>query len=259
MAHPLEGVDVFLFDVFGTVVDWQNSVAQELRTKHYDGMLELDWIAFAQEWRKGYITNTKRIAQGGEGPGNIDTLHRQILDSLLARPEWEALGKLWDEEKRKEVNLVWHQLSGWKDTTLGLYALKRHAIIGTLSNGNVRLLVDMAKYADLPWDVVFSGELLGSYKPNPKVYLSALSHLSLADAPEKVALVAAHIYDLRSAASHGYKTVYIPRETEDIDMRDDLKRHEVKSKADGGEVDLVVNSFEELAEVVAKVKRSKLL
>ncbi|GJE89332.1 hypothetical protein PsYK624_054310 [Phanerochaete sordida] len=111
-----------------------------------------------------------RIAEGGEVPRDIDVLHRQILDGMLAKPEWEALGKMWGEEMRREVNLVWHRLNGWPDTTPGLYALKKHAIVGTLSNGNMRLLVDVAKHADLPWDVVFSGELLGSYKPNPQVY-----------------------------------------------------------------------------------------
>lgn len=89
---------------------------------------------------------------------------------------------------------------------------------------------------------------------NPKVYTSALTHLSLAHAPHKVALVASHIYDLRAAAALGYTTVYVPRATEDIDMRDDLKRHEVRDKAHGGEVDVLVQSFEELARVVANAK-----
>lgn len=72
----------------------------------------------------------KRIAAGGEGSTNIDELHRQVchvfkplgysfiyllqklLDSMLASPKWEALSKMWDEDKRKEVNLVWHRLHG---------------------------------------------------------------------------------------------------------------------------------------------------
>lgn len=105
---------------------------------------------------------------------------------------------------------------------------------------------------------MFSGELLGSYKPcvttfakseailaydatrTPKVYLGAIHHLSVP--PEKCAMVAAHIFDLRAAASHGMKTVYVRRVTEDINVRDS-----VKSKKEGGEVDVVVDSFEELA------------
>ena len=118
-----------------------------------------------------------------------------------------------------------------------------------------------AKHADLPWDIVFSGELLGSYKPsvviscldytpatdgahrNPKVYLGAIHHLSLP--PEKCAMVAAHLWDLKAAAAHGMRTVYVPRPTDDAEDRDG-----VKNKAEGGEVDVVVSSLEELAAIV---------
>lgn len=124
-------------------------------------------------------------------------------------------------------------------------------------------MFDQAKYADLPWDFVFTGELLGSYKPyvlpfrtfgirindrivyprDPKVYLSAMHHLSLT--PEKCVMVAAHIYDLRAAASLGMKTVYVRRVTEDID-----ERELVRIKSEGGEVDLIVDSLLELADIM---------
>ena len=84
---------------------------------------------------------------------------------------------------------------------------------------------------------------------NPHVYLNALHHLSLSSAPHRCALVAAHIYDLRAAAKHGYKTVYVRRPTEDVDVRDS-----VKSKAEGGEVDLVVDSLEDLAHLAGLAK-----
>lgn len=56
-------------------------------------------------------------------------------------------------------------------------------------------------------------------------------------------MVAAHLHDLQAAATHGIKTIYIPR--------DDDKRgkNDVKAKKDGGEVDVVVNSFLELAKL----------
>ena len=78
---------------------------------------------------------------------------------------------------------------------------------------------------------------------NPKVYLGAIHHLNVT--PEKCAMVAAHLYDLQAAASHGMKTVYVRRPTEDVDLQ-----AEVKSKHDGGEVDVVVDSFEEIAALI---------
>ncbi|KAI0638746.1 haloacid dehalogenase [Trametes polyzona] len=241
MAEPLQGVEAYVFDVFGTVVDWYGSVTRALEA--FTGSQDEDWGSFTQEWREGYRKYTARVAAGGQGSNNVDIMHREILDDMLASPRWKHLAAGWDNNMREEMVHFWHKLDGWSDSSKGLYALKKKAVIGTLSNGNVRLLVNMAKHADLPWDVVFSGELLGSYKPNPKVYLGALHHLSVP--PEKCALVAAHIHDLRAAASHGMKTVYVRRPTEDVGVQDS-----VKSKSQGGEVDAVVDSFEELAALI---------
>jgi FMN phosphatase YigB (HAD superfamily) len=65
-------------------------------------------------------------------------------------------------------------------------------------------------------------------------------------------MVAAHIHDLRAAGSLGMTTIYVRRPNEDagaINLNLD-----VKSKEDGGEVDCVVDSFVELAEILAHVQ-----
>ncbi|KAJ7616080.1 haloacid dehalogenase [Roridomyces roridus] len=242
---PLDGVQALLFDVFGTVVDWRGSVIKELEETGRKYGIEGNWAEFAQTWRTGYLVNTRRIAEGGAGASSVDVMHREILDEILATPEWKKLGDPLGPEERAHLNLSWHRLRGWPDTVEGLYALKKQLIIATLSNGNIRLLVDMAKFADLPWDTVFSAELFQSFKPNPKVYLGAAAHLSLP--PENCAMVAAHIYDLRAAAALGFKTVYIRRAGEG---GPDIKMEDIKSKADGGEVDVVVDSFVELARIL---------
>jgi hypothetical protein len=58
-------------------------------------------------------------------------------------------------------------------------------------------------------------------------------------------MVAAHLFDLRAAAKCGLKTIYIPRPDEDRPAEEEVG--EVKSKADGGEVDIVAKDFIELA------------
>ncbi|KDQ51369.1 hypothetical protein JAAARDRAFT_62584 [Jaapia argillacea MUCL 33604] len=234
--------EALLFDVFGTVVDWHGSITEELRSRS-KGRVE-DWADFAAEWRAGYGRMTQDIAKGGNGPLNVDIMHREILDDMLKSAKWSHLSSLWNEEELQDLNLAWHRLHGWADSSEGLYALKKRYMICTLSNGNVRLLADMAKFANLPWDVIFSGELLGSYKPNPKTCLGAAHHLSIP--PSRCAMVAAHIYDLRAAASHGMKTIYVRRPTEDTAEI----REQVKSKAEGGDVDIVVDSFLELATIL---------
>ncbi|TFK33727.1 haloacid dehalogenase [Crucibulum laeve] len=244
-------IEALIFDVFGTVVDWRSTVTRELKKLGERHAATTDWGKFAQEWRVGYLQHTRRIAAGGTGSFNVDIMHREILESMLNSEYWSNIGSIWSEETRNDLNMVWHRLDGWPDATSGLYALKKHTIVASLSNGNVRLLVDMAKHADLPWDAVFSAELFQAYKPNPNAYLSALRHLSIP--PERAAMVAAHIYDLRAAGGLGMQTVYVPRPNEEGDPS--VKPEEVKSKKDGGEVDWVVGSFEELAQVVERVNK----
>lgn len=95
--------------------------------------------------------------------------------------------------------------------------------------------------------VHFSGtypHFLDPSNRNPKLYHGAAKYLSLPTS--KCAMVAAHIWDLRAAASCGYKTVYVRRETED----NAEFRNNVKSKKEGGEVDAVVDSLLELVSIV---------
>ncbi|KAI5834402.1 HAD-like protein [Schizophyllum commune Tattone D] len=249
----MENVEVLIFDVFGTTVDWYTTVFGELKalgeTKGPSGTE--DWHTFAQQWRKAYMDKTREYSQTATDPEktpNVDAIHREALENMLASEQWAHIGKHWDTEVREQLNTVWHRLGGWSDTSKGLYALKKNFIIASLSNGNARLLVDMAKHADLPWDAVLAGDIIGSYKPNPKMYLQTAKFLGAP--PERCAMVACHLWDLRGAAKNGLKTIYVHRDAkEPTDETTD-----VKTKADGGEVDVVVHSFTELASVLEKSK-----
>lgn len=196
-----------VFDVFGTVVDWRSSVIAEGRVRGERLGLDVDWAAFADDWRAGYPQAMDEVRRGALPWTTIDGLHRRILDRLLA-----ARGIVLDEAEAAEFNRVWHRLDPWPDTVEGLTRLKAKFPIATLSNGNVRLLLDMARHAGLPWDAIFSAELFGHYKPDPEAYLGACRLLDLA--PSQVLMVAAHPSDLRGARAAGLKTAYVPRPLE---------------------------------------------
>jgi 2-haloalkanoic acid dehalogenase type II len=169
----------------GTVVDWRKSVVEYLQTLPQPAH-PLDHEFFAQEWRHGYNLATHQFAFAPDPSKfqTIDEIHMDILKSLVAK---YGLQGVWPESLLGEINLIWHRLHGWSDSSAGLRLLKKKYIIGTLSNGNARLLIDMARFSDLPWDVVFSGDLLKAYKPNERMYLGACEFLQLP--PGKVALV----------------------------------------------------------------------
>src|SRR5258705_217001 len=130
-----------------------------------------------------------RVRSGKLPWQSIDALHRMILDGLL-----REFGFRLNESEKRDLNNAWHRLTPWADSVKGLTRLKRRFVIGTLSNGNVALLVDMAKHGGLPWDCVLSAELFHHYKPDPEAYLGAAAILGLA--PREGMLVAAHQNDL---------------------------------------------------------------
>jgi 2-haloacid dehalogenase len=202
------GLRALAFDVFGTVVDWRGSIVREGQLLSAAKGLQVDWPAFADAWRAGYAPAMDRTRGEGQRWADIDTLHRQILDTLRPRFGLQAL----TEPELVELNHAWHRLTPWPDAVGGLNRLKSRFIISTLSNGNVSLLVDMARNAGLPWDCVLSGELVRKYKPDPEVYRMAARLLGCA--PAQLMMVAAHASDLQAAQACGLRTAYVHRALE---------------------------------------------
>jgi 2-haloacid dehalogenase len=201
-------VKALAFDVFGTVVDWRGSIIREGRLLGRRRKLKVDWAAFADAWRAGYRPAMARVRSGELPWTRIDDLHRMILDELLPRFGIRGLG----EEEIDHLNRAWHRLRPWPDARAGLARLKRRHVIATLSNGNVALLVNMAKRAGLPWDCVLSAEVMRHYKPDPETYLGAADLLGVK--PAELMLVAAHKDDLHAARACGLRTAYVTRPRE---------------------------------------------
>ena len=195
------------FDVFGTVVDWRSSIIRELEEFGRTHGVQQDWPAFADSWRAGYAPAMDRVRRGDLPWTRIDDLHRMILEDLLG-----SAGLAVSGEDIDELNRAWHRLDPWPDTVSGLTRLKEKFTITTLSNGNMSLLINMAKRAGLPWDCVISAELFHHYKPDPQAYLGCADLLGVP--PDRLMLVAAHPSDLRAARSAGLMTADVARPLE---------------------------------------------
>lgn len=201
-------VKALTFDVFGTVVDWRGSLIREGMAFAAERGLSVDWARFADDWRAGYGPSMGRVRRGELPWTNIDALHRMVLDTLLEKYHITGLS----EADKDHLNRVWHRLTPWPDAVAGLTRLRARYILATLSNGNVALLTNMAKYAGLPWDCILSGELMKHYKPDPEVYQTAASLLGLR--LDQVMMVAAHKGDLHAAQAAGLHTAFVPRPME---------------------------------------------
>jgi 2-haloacid dehalogenase len=227
-------VQALTFDVFGTVVDWRSSLIREGEALGKARGLRVDWARFADGWRGLYQPQLERVRSGQVPWTPLDDLHRQALDRLLVDFGITGLS----ETEIDHLNRAWHRLDPWPDTVPGLVRLKRRFILATLSNGNVALIVNMARRAGLPWDAVLGAEVARHYKPQPEAYLTTASLLGLR--PEQCLMVAAHNGDLAAAAAVGLRTAFVVRPTEHgPGQQSDLKP--------ARDWDVVADSFVDLA------------
>jgi 2-haloacid dehalogenase len=203
-------VQALVFDVFGTVVDWRSGVARESAPFLARYAPNADPGAFADAWRQRYQPAMEEIRSGRRPFARLDVLHRENLEAIL--PEFGIERSAVSPSELDALNLAWHRLDPWPDSAPGLTRLKRGFIIAPLSNGNIRLMLDIAKRAGLPWDAILGAELARAYKPRPETYLRTAETLMLE--PEQICLVAAHNSDLAAARQCGLRTAFIPRPTE---------------------------------------------
>lgn len=208
LENPPFGVRAILFDTFGTVVDWRGSLIAEFQAWGTARGIVVDWPELVDAWRGAYAPSMDRVRRG-ELPWTIlDDLHRATLEHLVRRFGVTGLS----DADLDWINRGWHRLNPWPDAVGGLTRLKRGYIIAPLSNGNVSLLLNMAKRAGIPWDMICATELFRHYKPDPETYLGAAALLGLA--PGEVMMAAAHNGDLAAARAVGLKTAFFARPTE---------------------------------------------
>jgi 2-haloacid dehalogenase len=229
-------VGACVFDVFGTTVDWRSSVSREAGLFFKERKIgHVDPTEFAVEWRKLYQPSMEEVRSGRRPFTILDQLHRESLEKLISKYGISGL----TSEEVDHLNRAWHRLTPWPDVVEGLTRLKKKVIIAPCSNGNIALMVNMAKRAGLPWDCILGAETARAYKPMPEAYLTSCRQLGLP--PARVMMVAAHNGDLKAAKAQGLATAFVPRPTEHgPGQKTDLV-------ADPACVDLPVASFTELA------------
>jgi 2-haloacid dehalogenase len=201
-------VRALFFDVFGSMVDWRKSVAREAEKILELLGYKLDWLAFADAWRGEYQPGMEEVRSGRQPFAKLDVLHRRNLERLLPRFGLQNLS----DEVLDDLTLVWHRLDAWPDVPAALARLKRKFWLAPVSNGNISLMVDLARRNHFPWDAILGAEVAHDFKPKPAVYLAACAAFDLQ--PGECMMVAAHSNDLAAAAKLGLRTAHIARPDE---------------------------------------------
>lgn len=225
------GIKALLFDTFGTTVDWKSSIIAHGEAIGAELGIQANWSGLAQAWRDHYKPAIQPVREGKRPWAGFDELHREELDRIVGQ---FGLNHLTGTD-RDRLSHGWHQLKAWPDVLPALQKLTRNFIVGPLSNGTTRQMIDLARYNNLPWSVVFGADMFRTYKPAPEIYNGAVAYLGLK--PSEVLMVAAHNEDLKAAEKQGLRTCFVHRPTEDKEAE--------------GNFDFVVLDFEHLALTLA--------
>lgn len=240
MSEP--PLQALFFDTFGTVVQWRSSVSKALADatakalgdpsknlsadlrQRAESLTTSDWQQFTAEWRKTYAIFTYTFDASSQEFISVDQHHYNSLGLLL---EKRGIKELFDDKELWDLAFSWHRLDPWADSVEGLAQLNTKFRTSTLSNGNVSLLEDLAKFASLQFTRLTSAEEFGAYKPSPKVYTGAAGIFNLQ--PTQCAMVAAHLFDLKAAKALGFYTIYVEREQEEAFTTEQIEQ----AKKDG--------------------------
>ena len=227
-------VKALFFDMFGTMLDWRNSIARETQAILAPLGHAIDWHAFAHAWRDEYRPAMNEVIDGKRPFVKLDVLHRENLVKILP---YFGVTNL-DDAMIDDINMGWHRLDAWPDVPAGLQRLKVKYMLAPLSNGNVSLMVDVARRNNLPFDAILGAEFSRAYKTQPAAYERSCAALDLL--PAECLMCAAHERDLAAAAATGMRTAFIHRPNEFGPGKGGALPHEP--------VDLIVESVTELAD-----------
>jgi 2-haloacid dehalogenase len=208
VTEGAEAPRAFLFDVFGTVVDWRSSVARGLEGLLAPRGVTADWAGLADAWRGRYDPSMAPVRDGRRAYVDLDLLHGESLDAVLAEAGIAPL----DPATRDAAVKLWHALDPWPDAAEGIARLGRIAPCATCSNGHVALMVGVARHGGLRWDAILGAPVARTFKPAPQVYLESAAALGCA--PGTTMMVAAHNADLAAAQALGFRTAFVTRPTE---------------------------------------------
>ncbi|KAI0460226.1 HAD-like protein [Xylaria acuta] len=263
---PRAQIKAVFFDFMGTCLDWHSTVVRSLPP----GISEAARSRLALDWREEFFSEVHMRSQQGLAPEDIDVTHRRTLLRILRDPRrahyehrhhffengggaagTETAASPPDGEDTgwpvvEEAVRSWHHMTAWDDVLPALTALKEELGLElfVLANGTTRLQLDLVRSSGLAasFDLLFSSELLGVYKPAPEAYKKALALVGVR--PDQAVMVAAHAYDLRAAKEAlGMHTVYVYRWTDDTTEDMDFVRRENEHFLDEGGMSGLVDAI----------------
>ncbi|NQX35531.1 haloacid dehalogenase type II [Herbiconiux sp. VKM Ac-2851] len=196
-------IDALVFDVIGTLVDeepaWQAAAARLASAAGLSQAAEL-----ADRWAAALNDRMDAVIAG--------TAAWQPHRRLVAEAASAAISSLGGTANAATIALAEgldREYRAWPEVAEVTAALRRSRLVAGVSNGDLDALARLANTNAISWDVALSTSAVHTFKPAPAAYRYAIDELALD--PTRTLFVAAHPWDLRAAARHGFRTAYVAR------------------------------------------------
>lgn len=206
-------VDAVVFDVIGTLVDEDGTwagVAVRLAAEAGLGEtadLYAPWVALLDRHMSAVVE--------GEAPWRP---HRQLVSDSAHEAVTSAGGNPTPAASALVASLDC-EYPAWPDVAPATAAIRRSRLVVGVSNGDLGSLARLANANAISWDIALSTGAVRTFKPAPAAYRYAIDALGVD--PARTLFVAAHPWDLRAAAEHGFRTAYVARPGAERPAEDD--------------------------------------
>ena len=131
-------------------------------------------------------------------PGHLQYGRLQTFVSLIGESA-KAVGVA--ESQADILASRWSELTPWPEATEIVGELASKTKVGVITNCSEELGVEAANKLGVKFDVVLTAERAGYYKPDPRVYETAIKEIK--EAPERILYVAGSPFDVHGSAAIG--------------------------------------------------------
>ena len=216
----ITGIKACVFDAYGTLFDVNGAAAACARD------IGSRWPAFSDTWRQKQLAYTWLRSLMGRY-ADFWQVTGDALDFAMA-----AHG-LTDARLRQRLMELYLTLPAYPDVAAALSQLKdaglRTAILSNGSPAMLKAAVDSAGIAGL-LDALLSVDILGVYKPDPRVYRLATDLFGIASS--EVCFQSSNAWDAHAAKAVGFRVVWCNRSGQTAERLPGPPDAEVKTLAE---------------------------
>jgi len=199
LAIDLDRFECLSFDCYGTLVDWERGILASL-----EPILASRRIASSDERILELYAQAEAAMEAGPF-----RCYREVLKGVLLAIG-EELGFSPSEDELKAFSSSVGDWPPFPDSAAALRSLQRKYRLIILSNVDDDLFELSRRQLGVKFDVVFTSERIGSYKPSPKNFAYLIEKAGVPK--EKILHVAQSLYhDIAPAMAMGIATVWVDR------------------------------------------------